>query len=118
MTLPAGLRVQHHKGYGCDVLALWCPGCRTIHHVPVNRAHGISWQWDAATQTLAPSVRHYYTRPSDEGGGDVTTCHYHVVAGRINYCDDCPHPLRGSHALDTPPPDNYGGREYFGWGRT
>lgn len=117
-ALPAGLRQFNHLHDGSPGIALWCPGCRCIHHVPVDGSRG--WSWEAATQTLVPSVRHFYTHPSEaeavqHSQGEVTTCHYFVKGGQIEFLSDCQHALRGLHALDQEPPENYGGREHFGW---
>lgn len=106
-----GLRECSIGGRPC--VALWCQGCKAIHWVPVNGGEK-TWQWDSASQTLAPSVRHFHTRPD---GTEQTHCHYHVRNGHIDYCNDCPHPFNDKQQvpLDMPPPENYGGKESFGW---
>jgi hypothetical protein len=117
-ALPAGIRLFNHLHDGSPGLALWCPGCRSIHHVPVDGSRG--WAWTDTTQTLTPSVKHWYAPPAEavrhSGPHDVTTCHYFVKGGQIEFLDDCQHSLRGLHALDEGPPEDYGGREAFGWG--
>lgn len=72
-----------------------CPGCKHLHSVPPDR-----WNWNKSieTPTLSPSVRHYYTHPDK---GDITTCHYFVQEGRIQFCGDCPHLLSGQ-TVDLP----------------
>jgi hypothetical protein len=113
-ALPKGIRLFD----GGNQLALWCPGCRGIHHVPIGGDGSYNganrWGWDAATLTLSPSVKHSYGKRTGE---EVVTCHYFVRGGQIEMLDDSTtHSLRGLHLLDEAPPENYGGREHFGWG--
>lgn len=67
------------------------------------------WTWDGNVDapTVSPSVRLFFT---DEGK-DVTVCHYFLKAGKIEFCGDSAHELRGQ-TVDLPdwPPD-YGGGE-------
>lgn len=67
-----------------------CPGCKHDHTVPAKR-----WNWngDLDKPTLSPSVKHYYISPKD--GREITTCHYHIINGWIEYCNDCQHELNG-----------------------
>lgn len=72
-----------------------CPGCKHEHSVPAKR-----WNWngDVNKPTLSPSVRHYYVMPesaSKNPGKEVTTCHYHITDGKIAFCGDCQHELKG-----------------------
>lgn len=114
--LPAGIRLFNHLHDGSPGIALWCPGCRQLHHVPLGGDGSYSgsnrWHWNPESQTLAPSVKHFYVK----GGAEHITCHYFVKGGQIEFLDDTrDHQLRGLHALDQEPPANYGGREHFGW---
>ena len=65
-----------------------CPACGHDHAVPAER-----WNWnkDVEKPTLSPSVRHFY----EKDGRRVTTCHYHIREGRIEYANDCPHAFAG-----------------------
>ncbi len=67
----------------------FCPGCKREHSVPPER-----WNWNGSidSPTLSPSVLHFYTRPSGER---VTTCHYFVRDGKIEFCSDSKHELAG-----------------------
>lgn len=80
--------VRTHAG----VKHVWyrCPGCKHNHGVPAERWH---WNGDENSPTLSPSVRHYIS--AHEGRPEKTICHYRVEAGKIEYCDDCEHELRG-----------------------
>lgn len=113
-----GIRV-FRRGEG-TYIAFWCPACCCIHGgMAISpQAAGPQWTWNGKTLTLHPSVRHFYDerKLGQPTGRQVTTCHYHVRGGRIEYCGDSPHALAGqSVALDQAPPENYGGREHFGW---
>ena len=67
-----------------------CPGCKNDHSVPAKRWH---WNGSVDAPTFSPSVRHFYIRPKD--GADVTICHYNVIDGKIAFCGDCQHDLKG-----------------------
>lgn len=70
-----------------------CPGCGHRHTVPVDGSGGHTWKWNGSTDnaTLTPSVRHYYTKD----GQEITTCHYFITDGNIQFCGDSRHALAG-----------------------
>lgn len=74
-----------------------CPGCKHLHTVPADR-----WNWngDVDKPTLSPSVRHFITFPegTKRAGQQQTICHYFIRDGRIEFCGDCEHDLKGSAA--------------------
>ena len=80
--------VRTHAG----VQFVWyaCPGCKHLHGVPADR-----WNWNGSEEspTLSPSVRHYYHHPTTRV--ETTTCHYHLRNGKIEFCNDCQHDLKG-----------------------
>lgn len=77
----------------------YCPGCKHNHGVPAER-----WSWNGSLEspTLSPSVKHYIRH---EDGTCETICHYFVREGRIEYCGDCPHDLKG-HTVEMQTPTN------------
>lgn len=83
------------KPDGTNAVIYECPGCKHTHSVPAER-----WNFngDVIRPTLSPSVRHYYTRPTGE---EITTCHYFVRDGRIEFCNDSRHSLAGQ-TVDLP----------------
>ena len=87
--------IHKAKGYP-DSLVHGCPKCGHCHFVPAER-----WNWnkDLDKPTLSPSVRHYYDHPKT--GVRVTTCHYHIKNGQIEYCSDSPNP-NGPQTVDLP----------------
>src|ERR1700739_1992527 len=68
----------------------WCSGCDRAHSVPAERGN---WNKRVEPQTLHPSVRPYYVHP--ETKVEITSCHYFLKNGVIEYCGDCPHDLNG-----------------------
>lgn len=82
------VQVRVHQG----VKYVWyhCPGCKHNHSVPAER-----WNWNGSIQspTLSPSVRHYM--PASEGRPEKTICHYFIVDGKIQFCGDSEHDLKG-----------------------
>jgi hypothetical protein len=67
------------------------------------------WDWDANVDapTCSPSVRIF--TPAHDGEPEHTECHYFLKAGKIEFCGDSDHPLKGQ-TVDLPDfPENYGG---------
>lgn len=87
--------------HGC--LFYWCEGCKHAHNVPIDR-----WTWnnDLENPTISPSVRHFYNHPYD--WREITTCHYWIKNGSIEYCGDCEHELKGQIRKLVDIPENYG----------
>lgn len=77
---------------GDKVISYYCPGCKHIHSISVNR-----WKWneDENNPTVTPSVRHFYEHPQTKSR--VTTCHYFIQDGQIRFCKDSQHILKGKH---------------------
>lgn len=106
-------RITDPANPGAFDLSWMCPGCRYAHSVSVGEGAGPRWVWDgnAEAPTISPSVRHYLPKHTwdEQEYPEKTTCHYHIRAGRIEFCDDsADHPLRGAHPLP-PFPEGYGG---------
>jgi hypothetical protein len=78
----------------------YCPGCKHGHPFEVPRW---SFDGDLAQPTYSPSLRMFYTRDKQE----ITTCHLHVKKGMIEFCDDCPHELRGKTVPMADWPEGY-----------
>lgn len=66
-------------------LYYWCPACKSMAHVPVDR-----WQWNGSLDkpTLTPSVKETCGPFPD---GKILCCHYFLTDGVMNYCGDCTH---------------------------
>ena len=85
----------------------WCPGCETVHWVPIAQGHGENpWGFErdaAGRPTLSPSVLTY---PRQKFKNDdaplaqreiITTprCHLFIKAGQIEFLADCTHSFAG-----------------------
>lgn len=84
----------------------WCPGCKSPHGIFVEQPHprtAAKWTFDGneLSPTFQPSIRCFTTAGKWVGeawvphGPEITTCHYFITAGMIQYCGDCQHPLNG-----------------------
>ena len=75
----------------------WCPGCREIHQIAVEQPfrNGARWTYDgnAEAPTFSPSI--------NVGPGTKLQCHYFIRSGRIEFCGDCHHDLKGQ-TVDLP----------------
>lgn len=79
----------------------WCPGCESHHMFTTKHYKGESkgrplWKFDGnvARPTFSPSLllRGWKDPQTGELKGQ---CHLHVRAGKIAYCGDCSHKLKG-----------------------
>lgn len=91
-------------------IAYFCPACEGIHQIAIAPGDP-AWTFDgnADAPTFSPSIRVTTSMP---GGDEV--CHHFVRAGRIEFCGDCTHEMRGQTVpLPEWPyaPGSYGGIE-------
>jgi hypothetical protein len=87
--------------------AHYCPACRQLHALAVERAqpNGARWVFDGNVMapTFAPSV---IVQAVDEEDGTVDRCHYSLTRGNIVYHADSTHALAGREiALPELPPE-------------
>ncbi len=77
-----------HDGENKISYIFYCPGCK-CHHMYYIKGYNISWQFNGNLQspTFTPSLRVNY------GNGKV--CHLFVTNGKIEYCSDSFHELKG-----------------------
>jgi thiol-disulfide isomerase/thioredoxin len=72
----------------------WCPGCRMLHCYATQRRNpkdiGPVWEWNGSEDkpTFTPSLLNWGSRPEQR-------CHLFVTDGKICYCGDCHHDLKG-----------------------
>lgn len=76
----------------------WCPGCRQIHRINVNKPNEHSkaqWTWngDVEKPTFNPSIN------------IVGHCHYFIRNGEIEFCGDSAHALKGQKVPLPPIPE-------------
>jgi hypothetical protein len=89
--------------------AFWCPGCCEVHSYVtghVKRGDGSElpiWQFngDMEKPTFTPSLRITWT-PTDTDGPPAQCCHLFIKAGKIEFCGDCTHELKGK-TVELPP---------------
>ena len=86
----------------------WCPGCGYGHEIDTEQpnSQGAKWKFDGDMQnpTFAPSVNirwGRYADPNHDDGGHGGICHYIITKGKIQFCSDCTHALRGQ-TVDLP----------------
>lgn len=90
-----------------DVLAHWCPGCRTYHRIWVNKLDNKPvWDWNGNVEdpTFSPSIKISTFIPSISGNNfspmiEYVRCHYSISNGIIIYYPDCEHELSGRSIL-------------------
>lgn len=95
IVLTPKLHARDHQGWRDFIF--WCPACKCAHSVPTPR-----WGFNGNVQapSFTPSVN-ITAPPSDYH------CHFFVTDGRIHYCDDCNHALKGQVVDMEPIPGNY-----------
>ena len=75
-----------------------CPACDSIHEVVVSPEGQISpwgWNYSLTSPTLTPSVKVTYREWISEESFREHVCHSFVTDGRIHYCTDSTHKMRG-----------------------
>lgn len=93
----------------------WCPGCDHAHEFVTWRRDGKHdnghpvWDFDGNIEcpTFTPSMRIFI--PAHDGQPMQTTCHYIITAGRIQFCPDSGHVLKGQTVPlpELPPESEY-----------
>ena len=73
------------KENGQRLLGFFCPGCGYGHSYEVPRWH---WNGSMESPTFSPSLLVNESIPE-------ARCHLHVTDGKIAYCGDCHHEMRG-----------------------
>ena len=88
----------------------WCPACEEMHILPD------SWAFDRnfESPTFHPSFKHEGMQivkvdgkwtgewVRDANGDTVPfVCHYNLIEGKLQFCDDCTHDFKGT-AVDLP----------------
>lgn len=75
-----------------------CAACRW-HSIPKKGKSGANWTFNGNVHcpTFTPSVNELLNGPGPEHREGIPSrrCHYIVAAGKIKYCGDCTHALKG-----------------------
>jgi hypothetical protein len=70
-----------------------CPGCGHQHcFYTCPPPHDWKWNGDYDKPTVTPSIRNSV---KNDKGEWVTSCHLIITDGKIEYCGDCIHDLKG-----------------------
>ena len=84
-----------------NLLLFWCPGCGYAHHLQIapGPANYPCWTWNGSftTPTASPSL----LINKDKRGGSPR-CHLFIKSGKIQFLNDCTHPLAGQTVPMTP----------------
>lgn len=100
----------HERRFPSDSwFTFYCPGCKHGHHYEVPRW---SFNGNYDKPTFAPSLRMFTPQSKDPVDGtaiqEKTICHLHLRDGRIEFCNDCDHDLKGQTVDMVPFPEGYG----------
>jgi hypothetical protein len=89
----------------------WCPGCKSGHEIDTEQPNGSGAKWgfngNLERPTFTPSINRRWGTFADpnykpEPGHDHSgVCHYFITDGKIIYCGDCTHALKGQ-TVDLP----------------
>lgn len=86
-----------------DGYAHWCPGCKCLHGINVEkpRNNGAIWKFSQnfTAPTFEPSVKISAHDPTD---GYKEICHYWLREGKLSYLPDSTHEYAGI-TIDLPP---------------
>lgn len=82
-----------HESWGDGMYTFQCPACGCCHYFATKEnphCSGETWTWngDAEKPTVSPSIN---VEPIGKRG----RCHFHVKDGRIHFCGDCGHDMKG-----------------------
>ncbi len=97
--------IEHKEG----VFKIYCPACKDFHFIPTLPVEWCKAVWkfnkNLDNPTFTPSVDIKYDfshleNPEDYVSEDIMNyrCHFTIEDGKITYCDDCNHSLKGSIA--------------------
>jgi len=69
-----------------------CPACDCGHFFIIGGKCSWSWNGDAENPTVKPSIRTWQGNKKDS---DYSQCHSFITDGKIKYCGDCTHDMKG-----------------------
>lgn len=81
-------------------IAYPCPGCKGTHYIPVTGGEKWEFNWDLEHPTLSPSILEWHDGDAAEGI-PAHRCHHFLRDGRIEFCGDSLHDLKGQ-TVDMP----------------
>ena len=88
----------HEEGWRGKGFVHHCPACNTLHPYFIEPPFegGPKWTYNgnADKPSFFPSMKISFVNP-DKSGVNVFCCHYFVTDGKIIYCGDCTHSMKG-----------------------
>lgn len=88
----AKVQITTEKNTGVKALWFNCPGCDQWHRVPVTGPNKWTWNGSDESPTLRPSVKCAWTYGEND---EKRCCHFFLKEGKIQFCGDCTHDLKG-----------------------
>ena len=79
-----------------------------IRRTDKNKRGAVEYATEAAARAALPNDR-WVSELRKVGGHRQTLCHYHLHGGKLNYCADSPHALRGKSVPLPDLPESYRG---------
>jgi len=77
----------------------YCPGCKTLHSIPIHGGDGKGNRWyfngNRECPTFSPSLNFSQVSIKREGVRSWIACHYTLANGKIMFAEDCGHELAG-----------------------
>lgn len=98
----AKIKSIHLDDEGRHTLQFLCPACKFNSGKPFP--HNITWKKDSdswtfdenyESPTITPSVAVTGFKLNDKDERVQTLCHSFITKGKINFCGDCTHDLKG-----------------------
>lgn len=102
-------KLQRHEYDGKVYYYFFCQACDGLHHIRHDDKNGWTWNGDSDKVTFHPSIKVTYNG-SDAGkdGAPNAICHFFVKDGKVAYCSDCTHALKGrTTELEHIPPEYF-----------
>ena len=78
-----------------DGYAHYCPACKEMHPINVDRARPNGSRWHFSGSFEAPTFKPSVNISAEEDGVVIDRCHYFITAGFIQFQGDCTHSLKG-----------------------
>lgn len=86
----------------------WCPGCDSLHCIPINPVkgdNGAGWDFTGTLENPTYSPSQLSTWNGGRLGKDKCVCHTFIRDGQIQFLNDSTHKLAGQTVPLPPLPD-------------
>lgn len=73
-------------------VAFWCPGCGSLHHLPIEGPKAWGFNGNIEAPTLTPSILQWWDEFQGDGKPQKRhACHSYVTDGNIKFLNDSTH---------------------------